>query len=85
MKLLLSLMGLLACVAVNVECQPLADSKSNYINFFFEMLNPSWRNHRARLRPFSNVLGSPVINVRGARDLSDQLEKLGKYHEEKML
>jgi hypothetical protein len=81
MKLLLSLVvSLFACVAVNVECQPLADARANYINFFFEMLNPSWRNHRARLRPFSNQLGSPVINVRGARDLSKQLELLGKSH-----
>lgn len=56
-----------------VESQPLSDARSGNMNFFFEMLNPSLRQHRARLRPFGNQLGSPVINVRGARDLT-QLE-----------
>jgi hypothetical protein len=66
-----------ACATVSVHAQPLADAKSNYINFFFENLNPSWRQHRSRLRPFANQLGSPVINIRGSRDVSKQLELLG--------
>ena len=76
MKLALSLASLLVCMAVSIECQPLADARSNYINFFFEMLNPSFRQHRGRLRPFLNQLGSPVINIRGSRDVSKQLELL---------
>ena len=75
-------LSLLACVLVVSqiqvdECQPIADSKTNYINFFFEQLNPSWRQHRARIRPFSNSLGTPTINVRGARDLEKQMKMLG--------
>jgi hypothetical protein len=75
----IKLFCLIACLSfVSIECQPLADARSNYINFFFEMLNPSWRQHRGRIRPFSNQLGSPMLNIRGARDVSKQLEAGGK-------
>lgn len=72
MNFILSLASLTVLIALNVECQPLADSRNGYINFFTEMLNPSFRQHRGRLRPFASQIGSPVINVRGARDVSKQ-------------
>ena len=69
MKLLFSILAFTMMVSLHVECQPSADSRSNWYNYFFEMLNPVWRHHRARLRPFANQLGSPVINIRGARSI----------------
>ena len=61
----------------NIKCQAIEDGKTNHINFFFEMLNPQFRHHRARLRPFLQQLGAPVINIRGTRDVSQQMKKLG--------
>lgn len=74
MKLIVSLMAFAVMASLQVECQPSADSRSNWYNYFFEMLNPVWRHHRARLRPFANQMGSPVINIRGARSI-----KTGKF------
>lgn len=58
-------------LAINIDCQPLADSKRGNINFFIEMINPSFRQHRARIRPFVNQSGSPTINIRGTRSITD--------------
>jgi len=34
---------------------------------FFELLNPSWRQHRARLRPhISGLGGAAIMSPRGA-------------------
>lgn len=70
MNILCGLIASLVLLVFGISCQPLADSRSNYINFYMEMLNPSFRQHRARLRPFGNQLGSPILNIRGARDVS---------------
>ncbi|CAF0904012.1 unnamed protein product [Brachionus calyciflorus] len=76
MNFILSVTLLALSLSVNIECQPLADSKNNFVNFFVEMLNPSFRRHRARLRPFTNQLGSPVINIRGTRDVEKTLRNV---------
>jgi hypothetical protein len=66
MKIVSFLLILLCIFGIN-ECQPIADSKTGNINFFFEMLNPTFRHHRARIRPYLNQLGSPLVNIRGTR------------------
>lgn len=54
-----------------VWLQVLADSKSKNINFYKEILYPSFRRHRARIRPFARLLGSPIIRIRGTRDINN--------------
>ncbi|RNA30452.1 hypothetical protein BpHYR1_036212 [Brachionus plicatilis] len=57
----------LALFVKNVHCQALADSKSNYINFYKEMLYPAFRRHRGRIRPNHGNRGSPINKIRGSR------------------
>ena len=69
MNLILSTVILSITITINVNSQPLADSKNGFVNFLVEMINPSFRRHRARIRPFTNQFGSPVINIRSGRGL----------------
>jgi len=78
MNFVLSSLALLACLFACAQSQPIADARSNYYNYFFELLNPSWRQHRARLRPFGNQNGSPIANVRGQRSVDALEQKLPK-------
>ncbi len=63
---------ILILTVISLNAQPSADKKMNFTHLFFRLLSPQWRNHRATLRPFSGVVGSPVLNLRFARDLSVQ-------------
>ncbi len=83
MKFLVSVLSLTFLVSSLVDCQPSLDSRSNYYNYFFEMLNPVWRHHRARLRPFTGQLGTPTINIRGARSVDDGNKQI-KHAEHKL-
>jgi hypothetical protein len=78
MQMILSLVALVACMSLSVESQVLADVKSNNFNALQELVNPSWRHHRSRLRPFVNVAGSPFVSVRGARSVDNQQPELKK-------
>lgn len=78
MNIVKSILILSIIITVNVYSQPLADSKNGFVNYLIEMINPSFRRHRARLRPFTNQFGSPVVNVRGARQLSKTCKLLLK-------
>jgi hypothetical protein len=69
MNFLLSSLALLACLFACAQSQPIADARSNYYNYFFELINPSWRQHRARLRPFGNLLDTSLVNIRGRRSI----------------
>ena len=51
----------------NIECQALTDTSN--VDFYTEILYPSFRRHRARLRPFRYSQGSHINRIRGARDL----------------
>lgn len=54
-----------------VQLQVFANSKSKNINFYQEMLYPAFRRHRARIRPFAHLKGSPIIHIRGTRDTNN--------------
>ena len=55
--------------------QVFSSSKSKNIDFYKEMLYPSFRRHRARIRPFARILGTPIIHIRGARDTNNNKSK----------
>lgn len=59
----------------NVQPQVIADSKSQNINFYKEMLYPAFRRHRARIRPFAKLLGAPINHIRGTRDTENKRNK----------
>lgn len=75
MNFIIGLAVLCVMGALQVECQPEADSRENYFPYFFEMLNPSFRHHRARLRPYASQMGSPIVNIRGTRSVTDEPEE----------
>jgi hypothetical protein len=77
LKLVIGLLSLLNITKV-IDAQVLSDSKSSLAQFF-ENLNPVWRHHRARLRPFLSSLGSPMVSVRGVRSINfqDQINLCG--------
>lgn len=60
-------------------CQALADSKSNYINFYKEMLYPAFRRHRARIRPNNKNRGSPINKIRGSRNVRMECKIIRSY------
>lgn len=51
-------------IILTVNSQPLANPVHNLINSFIEELNPAFRRHRARLRPYRQQFGSPMISER---------------------
>jgi len=71
--LFVSLMAL-ATLAV-VSAQPASDFRATSFNSLQELVNPSWRQHRGRLRPFSQLSGTPIYNVRGARSVDNQQDQ----------
>jgi hypothetical protein len=64
MNILLCLITL-SCFLM-IDGQPIAFDRSG-LSFYYELINPRWRNHRTRIRAFTSTLGSPVANIRGAR------------------
>ena len=66
MKIIFGLLVGIILEYLMINCQPLA--KNEQINLFIEMMNPSFRRHRARIRPFLSQWGSPMISIRGTRD-----------------
>ncbi len=67
MVLTISLILMLAISSLEVKSQPVKDVNGQ--GRFYELLNPRWRSHRARFRPFSSVWGGPMANIRGARSI----------------
>ncbi|CAF0787433.1 unnamed protein product [Brachionus calyciflorus] len=55
--------------------QSISDSKSESVDFYSEILYPAFRRHRARLRPFSKLLGAPINKIRAARNVKETIKK----------
>jgi hypothetical protein len=70
MQFFLTLILFSCATFTNVQSQPIPFDRSG-LSFYYELINPRWRNHRSRLRPFTNVLGSPIANIRGARSTKE--------------
>lgn len=71
MNCILSIVFLACSTLLIVESQPIAFDQSG-LALYFERINPRFRNHRNRLRPFVNTLSSPITNVRGARSTMEK-------------
>ena len=61
----LLLIGLLCFAAIAINNVSAQDGRFQQMNLFFEYLNPAWRLHRARLRPFVFSNPDPVWRSQG--------------------
>lgn len=73
MKIIFFLLIVIGLEYLLIDCQPLG--KNDKLNLLIEMMNPSFRRHRARIRPFLSQWGSPMISIRGTRD-TEKISKL---------